>query len=204
MRVSLSLLLTLLCLLALTLTFPPLTAAVDSYDEPTDEYVEETPPPPPATTGSGPRAKLIIHKRLITPIPGLFAAQRPINVSIVCYNVGTLPAYGLTIGDNWGDLFEIVEGANVTEVDVLEAGEVTELNFTVVPAKEGHFTGGAATVSYQAEGEGSRLQQAYSSGYRSFTVYPLDVYERYSSSKTVSTQRSLSTRRTAACSSLSH
>jgi hypothetical protein len=190
MRVSLSLLLLFLILLALTLSFPPLTAAVDSYDEPTDEYVEEeTPPPPAATTGSGPRAKLIIHKRLITPIPNLFAAQRPINVSIVCYNVGTLAAYGLTIGDNWGDLFEIVEGSNVTEVDVLEAGEVTELNFTVVPAKEGHFTGGAATVSYQAEGEGSRLQQAYSSGYRSFTVYPLDVYERYSRSKTVSVQR---------------
>ena len=134
---------------------------------------------------SGSRAKCIIHKRLITSIPGLFAAQRPINVSIVVYNVGTIPAHSLTISDNWGDLFDITDGSNVTEVDVLDVGGVAELNFTVVPHREGYFTGGAATVAYEAEGAGSRTQQAYSSGYKSFTIYPTDVYERYSRTKTL-------------------
>lgn len=39
-------------------------------------------------------------------------------------------------------------------------------------------------MSYEAEGAGSRIQQAYSSGYKSFTIYPTDVYERYSRTKT--------------------
>ena len=133
---------------------------------------------------TGDRAKVIINKRMITPIPGLFASNRPINVSIICYNVGKAPAYTVSIGDNWGELFDITEGSNATMVDVLDVGESVELNFTVVPLREGHFTGGAATVSYQAEGEGSRIQQAYSAGYRSFTVYPTEVYEQYSRSRT--------------------
>ena len=171
MRASYHLALVLLSCLFLTL-LPLLALAQDGSDS-----------EPAYTTHPPMRAQLIIHKRLITPIPGLFAAHRPINVSIICYNVGTLPAHSVTIGDNWGDLFDITEGTNVTEVDVLEVGAVAELNFTVVPSKEGYFTGGAATVSYQAEGEGSALQQAYSSGYRSFTIYNQDMYDQYSRSK---------------------
>jgi len=191
---SVVLLLSLLCILALLLNVPHVRGQPGFDDEPSlsDEGEEEIDPivddddtgyyQPPSH--DGPRAQLIIHKRLITPIPGLFAAHRPINVSIICYNVGQRAAHTLTMGDNWGDLFDIIEGTNSSEIETLEVGQSVELNFTVVPSKEGYFTGGAAIVSYQAWGEGSRLQQAYSSGYRQFTIYPEDVYDKYARSKT--------------------
>ena len=185
MRASTVLRLLLVACLIFSLLLPVTFAQSDDEyedDEPGSSSSESAYADSGVTSGS--RAKCIIHKRLITAIPGLFAAQRPINVSIVVYNVGTIPAHSLTISDNWGDLFDIIDGHNVTEVDVLDVGGVAELNFTVVPHKEGYFTGGAATVSYEAEGAGSRIQQAYSSGYKSFTIYPTDVYERYSRTKT--------------------
>ena len=184
MRASVILGLLLIACFVISLVLPVASAQDEYYDEAQTFSTSDSAYADSGLT-SGSRAKCIIQKRLITPIPGLFAAQRPINVSIVVYNVGTIPAHSLTISDNWGDLFDIVDGHNVTEVDLLDVGGLAELNFTVVPHKEGYFTGGAATVSYEAEGAGSRIQQAYSSGYRSFTVYPTDVYERYSRTKTM-------------------
>lgn len=131
------------------------------------------------------RAQILIQKQLHSVRPGLFAHGYPINVSILLYNVGSLPAYAVTIGDNWGEMFEITEGENTTTVDELGVGEKLELNFTVVPGREGHFTGGAASVSYQAEGEGSAAQLAYSSTWRTFTVYSKEVYERYGQTRNV-------------------
>ena len=183
MRASSVLALLVVACLALSLVLPVAFAQDEYYGEAQSQSSSDSAYGESGLT-SGSRAKCIIHKRLITPIPGLFAAQRPINVSIVVYNVGTIPAHSLTISDNWGDLFDIIDGHNVTEVDLLDVGGVAELNFTVVPHKEGYFTGGAATVSYEAEGPASRIQQAYSSGYKSFTIYPTDVYERYSRTKT--------------------
>jgi hypothetical protein len=132
---------------------------------------------------STPRARLIIHKELIGHTPGVFAATYPLNVSISVTNVGTGPAYSVTIADNWGELFELI-GSNSTEVEELGVGKVAVLNFTVIPSKEGHFNGGAAQVTYIAETDGN-VQNAYSSGWRQFTVYPADVYAKYTASKTV-------------------
>lgn len=141
-------------------------------------------PPEPFVPLVGPRAKLVINKRMITPVPGLYAAGKPIQVSISVFNAGDAAAHTVSIGDNWGELFDITEGTNSTMIDVLDVGANTDLNFTVVPQREGHFTGGAASVTYAAQGEGSRLQTAYSTGYRQFTVYPTDVYDKYSREKT--------------------
>jgi len=138
-----------------------------------------------AAVDAGARAQLLVQKQLHSVRRGLFAVGHPINVSISVYNVGNLPAYAVTIGDNWGDLFEIRDGENTTTVDELGVGERLELNFTVVPSREGQFTGGAASVSYQAEGEGSAPQLAYSTGWRSFIVYSEQVFERYGQTKTV-------------------
>jgi len=176
-------------LLALALLSRPLQAQSDDplVEEEDDEEVsdDDVLDDEPVAPFNGERAKIIIKKEMITPIPGLFAKERPIDVVITCTNVGKGPAYLVTIGDNMGENFEITKGSNTTIIDVLEAGERTQLNFTIVPHLEGGFSGGAAVVSYQAEGEGSRLQQAYSTGFRTFTIYSTEAYDNFSRDKTI-------------------
>jgi hypothetical protein len=81
------------------------------------------------------------------------------DVLLRVFNTGDSAAYGLTVKDgDWpAHKFELVKGAKVLALPVLEANSSAALTFTVRPLIAGEYAPTAATVAYALKERGDAL-----------------------------------------------
>ncbi|CAL8465327.1 g4862 [Coccomyxa elongata] len=100
------------------------------------------------------------------------------TVAIELYNAGNSAAYEVVVRDGeWqAEYFEFDPASMVDTVDRIPAGGTARVEFTVIPLKTGAGVISPAKITYKAEEDASKVQNAYSTTLRLSIITPFNVF----------------------------
>jgi len=120
---------------------------------------------------------LLVKRGLSTP-SGYFGQSENITITIEIYNVGTGPAYTVSVEDPWPeDQFKLLEGSKSKTWQEIAPGMHETMNLTVIPNQNGPFPVHKAEISYQPQMEGHHVTGS-STGHPPFLILSREEFEK--------------------------